>query len=76
MGPELGKTRTESDSLGEIAVPANRYWGAGTQRSLVHFAIGDDLMPHGGDPGPGPGQEGRGPGQPGTGQAAGMIKPG
>src|SRR4029077_9633348 len=37
--------RTESDSLGEIEVPANRYWGAQTQRSLVHFSIGDDHMP-------------------------------
>jgi fumarate hydratase class II len=37
--------RWESDSLGKIEVPANRYWGAGTQRSLRHFAIGDDLMP-------------------------------
>ena len=45
MGPEPGKTRKERDSLGEIEVPANRYWGAGTQRSLLHFAIGDDLMP-------------------------------
>ncbi|MFI5330441.1 MAG: class II fumarate hydratase [Desulfobaccales bacterium] len=45
MGPEPGKTRRESDSLGEIEVPADRYWGAGTQRSLLHFAIGDDLMP-------------------------------
>ena len=31
--------------MGEIEVPANRYWGAQTQRSLVHFAIGDDRMP-------------------------------
>ena len=38
-------TRRETDSLGEIEVPANRYWGAGTQRSLLHFAIGEDLMP-------------------------------
>jgi fumarate hydratase class II len=45
MGLEQGKTRRESDSLGEIEVPANRYWGAGTQRSLIHFAIGDDLLP-------------------------------
>ncbi|MGA9755829.1 MAG: class II fumarate hydratase [Desulfobaccales bacterium] len=37
--------RWESDSLGEIEVPAHRYWGAGTQRSLLHFAIGEDLMP-------------------------------
>jgi fumarate hydratase class II len=31
--------------MGEIEVPADRYWGAQTQRSLVHFAIGDDRMP-------------------------------
>ncbi len=45
MGPEQGKTRRERDSLGEIEVPADRYWGAGTQRSLLHFSIGEDLMP-------------------------------
>jgi fumarate hydratase class II len=38
-------TRTESDSMGEIEVPADRYWGAQTQRSLLHFDIGDDVMP-------------------------------
>jgi fumarate hydratase class II len=38
-------TRIESDSMGEIAVPADRYWGAQTQRSLEHFAIGENLMP-------------------------------
>jgi fumarate hydratase class II len=38
-------TRIESDSMGEIAVPAEHYWGAQTQRSLVHFSIGDDRMP-------------------------------
>jgi fumarate hydratase class II len=37
--------RMESDSMGSIAVPAERYWGAQTQRSLVHFSIGDDRMP-------------------------------
>ncbi|MBX3026311.1 class II fumarate hydratase [bacterium] len=37
--------RIESDSLGTIAVPAARLWGAQTQRSLQHFAIGDDRMP-------------------------------
>jgi len=31
--------------MGEIEVPADRYWGAQTQRSLVHFSIGDDRMP-------------------------------
>ena len=38
-------TRTESDSLGSIEVPAEHYWGAQTQRSLIHFSIGDDRMP-------------------------------
>jgi hypothetical protein len=31
--------------MGAINVPANRYWGAQTQRSLIHFSIGDDRMP-------------------------------
>jgi len=31
--------------MGEIEVPTDRYWGAQTQRSLVHFSIGDDRMP-------------------------------
>ncbi|MEM9120145.1 MAG: class II fumarate hydratase [Cyanobacteria bacterium P01_F01_bin.56] len=38
-------TRTETDSMGPIAVPSDRYWGAQTQRSLHHFDIGDDVMP-------------------------------
>jgi fumarate hydratase class II len=38
-------TRTESDSLGQVAVPADRLWGAQTQRSLEHFSIGTDLIP-------------------------------
>jgi fumarate hydratase class II len=38
-------TRTESDSMGKIAVPADRYYGAQTARSLIHFAIGKDTMP-------------------------------
>ncbi len=38
-------TRTESDSMGNIAVPANVYWGAQTERSLLHFNIGRDVMP-------------------------------
>lgn len=38
-------TRLETDSMGEIAVPNDRYWGAQTQRSLIHFAIGHDVMP-------------------------------
>jgi fumarate hydratase, class II len=37
--------RTESDSMGSMEVPADRYWGAQTQRSLHHFSIGDDRMP-------------------------------
>jgi fumarate hydratase class II len=38
-------TRTETDSMGPIEVPAHRYWGAQTQRSLHHFTIGGDHMP-------------------------------
>ena len=38
-------TRTESDSMGPIQVPADRYYGAQTARSLIHFAIGKDVMP-------------------------------
>lgn len=38
-------TRIETDSMGAIEVPADRYWGAQTQRSLQYFAIGDDGMP-------------------------------
>jgi len=38
-------TRTESDSMGPIEVPADHYWGAQTQRSLHHFAISRDTMP-------------------------------
>lgn len=37
--------RTESDTMGEIEVPAEKYWGAQTARSLIHFDIGRDLMP-------------------------------
>lgn len=37
--------RIETDSLGEIQVPAEKLWGAQTQRSLEHFSIGRDLMP-------------------------------
>ena len=40
-----GTIRIESDSMGEIEVPANHYWGAQTQRSLKHFNIGLDLVP-------------------------------
>ncbi len=38
-------TRLESDSMGEIAVPADRYWGAQTQRSLENFRIGGERLP-------------------------------
>ena len=39
--PNRGVTRTETDSIAAIEVPADRYSGAQTQRSLHHFAIGD-----------------------------------
>jgi fumarate hydratase class II len=38
-------TRSESDSMGTIDVPMDRYYGAQTARSLIHFAIGKDVMP-------------------------------
>jgi fumarate hydratase, class II len=37
--------RRETDSMGAIDVPADRYWGAQTQRSLIHFSIGEERMP-------------------------------
>ncbi len=41
----MSKVRIESDTMGEIDVPADRYWGAQTERSLHHFAIARDTMP-------------------------------
>src|ERR1700761_4440373 len=38
-------TRTETDSFGPIQVPADRYWGAQTERSRQNFRIGQDRMP-------------------------------
>jgi len=40
-----GQTRTERDTMGPIEVPADRYWGAQTQRSLQHFRIGSERFP-------------------------------
>lgn len=51
MSPEAGEQkpstgmRRETDSMGAIEVPADKYWGAQTERSLLHFNIGDDKMP-------------------------------
>jgi fumarate hydratase class II len=45
VGVDAVGERREADSMGGVAVPADRYWGAQTQRSLAHFAIGDDRMP-------------------------------
>jgi fumarate hydratase, class II len=45
IGIDANGTRRETDSMGEIEVPADRYWGAQTARSLIHFSIGDDRMP-------------------------------
>jgi fumarate hydratase class II len=41
----VNDTRVETDSLGDVAVPSDKLWGAQTQRSLEHFSIGRDLMP-------------------------------
>ncbi len=45
IGLPAGGTRREFDSMGTVEVPADRYWGAQTQRSLHHFSIGNDRMP-------------------------------
>jgi fumarate hydratase, class II len=48
MADQPGDTaykRVESDAMGEILVPAEHYWGAQTERSLHHFAIGEERMP-------------------------------
>ena len=45
IGLDATGMRKEFDSLGTVEVPANRYWGAQTQRSLQHFNIGHDRMP-------------------------------
>jgi fumarate hydratase, class II len=42
---EMTDVRKETDSLGEVDVPADKLWGAQTQRSLEHFSIGHDLIP-------------------------------
>ncbi|MEI8055738.1 MAG: class II fumarate hydratase [bacterium] len=41
----MKKTRLEFDSIGEVEVPMDRYWGAQTQRALRHFKIGQEIMP-------------------------------
>src|SRR6266851_8476356 len=45
MAGERNQFRVESDSMCQIEVPAEHYWGAQTQRSLIHFAIGHETMP-------------------------------
>ncbi|GAB3149326.1 class II fumarate hydratase [Microbacterium neimengense] len=45
IGLDASGERIEFDSMGQVAVPADRYWGAQTQRSLLHFSIGHDHMP-------------------------------
>ncbi|MBM3650650.1 MAG: class II fumarate hydratase [Alphaproteobacteria bacterium] len=41
----MADVRKETDSLGEVSVPADKLWGAQTQRSIEHFSIGHDLIP-------------------------------
>ena len=41
----MSNMRNETDSLGVVQVPADKLWGAQTQRSLEHFSIGKDLIP-------------------------------
>src|SRR5579864_1940902 len=44
-GAQIMEMRKESDAMGEIEVPADKLWGAQTQRAIEHFSIGKDLMP-------------------------------
>src|SRR6202044_9561 len=44
-GAQNMEMRKESDAMGKILVPADRLWGAQTQRSIEHFSIGKDLIP-------------------------------
>src|ERR1700686_4529892 len=45
IGINAAGQRRETASMGALDVPADRYWGAQTQRSLIHFSIGNDRMP-------------------------------
>src|SRR5438105_14720454 len=45
MAREKNPTRLERDTMGEVAVPTERFWGAQTQRSLQNFRIGGERMP-------------------------------
>ena len=46
-GPASGDVRIEKDTMGSLEVPADRYYGCQTARSLINFDIGDDTMPRG-----------------------------
>ena len=63
IGVDVTGKRKEFDSMGDVEVPADRYWGAQTERSLKHFSIGDDRMPKGRLPRLWLRQEGGGAGQ-------------
>ena len=41
----MNATRTETDTMGAVEVPADRLWGAQTQRSLANFRIGGERLP-------------------------------
>ena len=71
----MSAKRVESDSMGPIEVPADRYYGAQTARSLIHFAIGARHDAAAGDPRLRRPQEGRRPGQPRPRQAARTTRP-
>src|SRR6202140_1716242 len=45
QGRSMTATRTETDTFGPVEVPADRYWGAQTQRSLHNFKIGWEKQP-------------------------------
>ncbi|MEQ8225413.1 MAG: lyase family protein, partial [Candidatus Eremiobacterota bacterium] len=45
MSPDEKSTRTEYDTMGAIEVSSDKYWGAQTQRAIIHFPAGYDIMP-------------------------------
>ena len=61
--------RIESDTMGQIQVPVDKYYGAQTARSLIHFKNRRGPLPQGDDPGLRHPEEGRHPHQPGVGNS-------
>ena len=71
----MAEFRIEKDSMGEVKVPAQAYYGAQTQRAVENFPISGQPLPPAADPRARPGQGGGGAGQPRPGQAQARISP-